>query len=98
MKKGFLFIFLIFVVSFLLPLSCAYSYYDAVSEADFLTNVAKYEAVDMGNLSVDKQNLMGMILDPFSSLLFFRGNSLEPFSDFSHSTPAIRQTSSFLRC
>ncbi len=98
MKRGPIFILLIFAVSFLLPLSFTYSSYNVIAEADSLTNGLKYEAVDIENLSVDKQNLMGMIPNPFSFLLFLRENFFEPFSDFSLSLPAIHQTSSLLRC
>ncbi len=97
MKRGSLFIFFIFVVSFLLPLSCAYSSYDVIAEADFLAHGVKFEAVDAENLLLDKQNVMGMNADPFAPLLFLRDNFFEPFSDFSLSIPAILPPS-LLRC
>ncbi len=98
MKKGPLFILLIFAVSVLMPLACAYSSYDVITEADFFTNGVKFEAVDIENLLADKQNLMGIIPNPFYLLLFIRDNFFEPFSLFSPSIPAIHQTSSLLRC
>ncbi len=98
MKRNFLFSLLIFAVSFLLPLSGAYSCYNVIMEADFLTTGVKFEAVDKDNLLLDKQNLMGMIPTPFSSLLFLRDNFFDPFSDSSLSIPAPHQTSSLLRC
>jgi hypothetical protein len=98
MKKGSLFSLLIFGASFLLPLSLAYSCYDAIAEADFLTNGIKYEAVDKEHLLLDKQNFMGLIPTPFSSLLFIRDNFFDPFSDSSASIPTPHQTSSLLRC
>jgi hypothetical protein len=98
MKKGPLFILLIFAVSFLLLSACAYSSYDVIVEADFFTNGVKYEAVDIENLFFDKQNLVGMIPNPFAPLEFFRDNFFDAFSHFSRSIPAIHQTSSLLRC
>lgn len=98
MKRGPFFILLIFAVSFLLPLSCAYSCYNVIVEADFLANGVKYEAGDIENLLIDKQNLTGLISNPFSPLLFLKDNSFEPFSEFSLSIFIIHQTSSLLRC
>ncbi len=97
MKKGSFFTFLIFVLFFLLPLSCAYSSFDVLAEADFLTNGVKYEAVDTENLFLNKENCMGAIPNPFSPLLFSKDNLFEKFSQFSLSIPVI-QTSSLLRC
>ncbi len=98
MKRGPFSILLIFALTFLLPLSCAYSCYDVIAEADFLTDGSKYEALDAENLLVDRQNLMGMIPNPLSSLLSLGDNLFEPFSHFSPPIPAINQTSSLLRC
>jgi hypothetical protein len=96
MKKGPFFLLLIFAVSFLLPLSCAYSFYDVIVEADFLTNGVKYETGDIENLSVDKQNLTGVI--PFPCRTFFEDNFFELLLGFSIPTPLIHPTSSVLRC
>ena len=98
MKRVRLFALLIFVISFLLPLSCAYSCYDVIVEADFLTNGVKYEAGDITNLFLDKQNLTGMIPHPFSLFLFLAENFFDPFSGFSLPAPLIPETSSVLRC
>jgi hypothetical protein len=98
MKRDFLFRLLIFVVSFLLPLSGAYSCYDVIVEADFLTTGVKFEAADRDNLLLNKQNLMGMIPTPSSSLLILGDNFFEPFPDSSPSIPAPHQISSLLRC
>ncbi len=98
MKRNSLFIFLILSVSLLLPLACAYSCYNLIMEADFLRNGVKYEAVDVENLLLDKQNLLGMISSPFSVLLFLKDGFFAPFLDFFLSIPATYQTSSILRC
>jgi hypothetical protein len=96
MKKDRLFILLIFMISFLLPLSCAFSCYDVIVEADFLRNGVKYEAVDIENLFLDKQNLTGVI--PFPCCLFFEDKFFELLLGFSIPTPLIHPTSSVLRC
>jgi len=98
MKRVRLFVLVIFVISFLLPLSCAYSCYDVIVEADFLTNGAKYEAVDIANLFLDKQNLTGMIPHPFSLFLFLADNFFELFSGCPLPPPLAHGTSSVLRC
>ncbi len=97
MKRGLFFTFLVFVLSFLLPLSCTYSSFDVLAEADFLTNGVKYEAVDTENLFLGKENFMGVIFNPFSPLLFSKDNLFEKFSQFFLSIPVI-QTSALLRC
>jgi hypothetical protein len=47
--------FLILSLSFLFPLTSAYSNYNTLIEADFLTQGKKFEAGDLDNLWVDKQ-------------------------------------------
>jgi hypothetical protein len=96
MKRGPSFILLIFAASFLLPLSCAYSCYNLIVEVDFLTNGVKYEAGDIENLSVDKQNLTGVV--PFPCGLFLEENFFELLLGFSIPTPLMHPTSSVLRC
>ncbi len=98
MKKGRLLTLLIFIFSFLLLSSCAYSSYNVIVEADFLANGIKYEAVDIENLFLDKQNFTGVIPNPFCLFLVLADNFFEPFSGFSILPPLIDQTSSLLRC
>jgi hypothetical protein len=98
MKRNFLSIFLSAALFFLLPLSSAYSSYNIIAEADFFGKGVKFEAVDIENLLLDKQNLFGMIFHPFSPVLFLQNNFLEPFFDFSLSTPATYPTFPILRC
>ncbi len=76
----------------------AYSYYNVIVEADFLSHGAKFGSVDRDNLLLDKQSFMGIMPIPFSSLLFLGDNFFEPFSDSSLSIAAPHQASSLLRC
>jgi hypothetical protein len=46
--------FLILSLSFVFPLTSAYSNYNTLIEADFLTQGKKFEAGDLDNLWVDK--------------------------------------------
>ncbi len=85
-------------VSFLFPLSCAYSSYDVILEADFLTDGLKYEALDKENLFFDKQNLVGIIFDGFLPFLFLRDNFSGSFLNLSLITSGSLQSSSPLRC
>ncbi len=98
MKRGPNYILLSFAVSFLLPLSCAYSCYDIISEADFLTRGIKFEAGDTEDLLADKQSVTALIPTPLYSLHFLRENFFEPFSEFSLPIFTIHQTPSALRC
>ncbi len=97
MKKGYLFIFLIFAFSFLLPLSCAYSSYAVIAEADFLTHGVKFEAVDTENLFVDKQNFATLSV-ALSPALLPNDNLLESCPRLFLSIPTICQASPLLRC
>lgn len=98
MKKGSFFIVVLFAVSFLVPLSGAYSSYDVIAEADFPTDRVKYEALDKENLSIDKQNLAGIILNCFSPFPFLRNNFGEPFLNLSLTPSGVLQVSLILRC
>ena len=74
MKRERLFFPIAVVISFLLPLSCAYDCYDDLREVDFLTRGTKYEAADIDNLLVDKHSLTGVNPPPVSTLFYFPGN------------------------
>ena len=98
MKRDHFFILLIFVISFLLPLSRVYSFYDCIVEADFLTPDQKFEAADVEDLFIDKQNLSGVTHQPFLSSLFLEFNFLASFLFFSLPSPLMHPTSVVLRC
>jgi len=59
--------FLIISLSFILPLAFAYSNYNDLVETDFFTRGAKFEAVDLNNLWIDKQTDLDFM--PGESLL-----------------------------
>ena len=59
--------FLIISLSFILPLAFAYSNYNDLVETDFFTRGAKFEAVDLNNLWMDKQTDLDFM--PGESLL-----------------------------
>jgi hypothetical protein len=98
MKKDRLSILLIFAISFLLPLSCAYSCFNVIVEADFLTRGVKYEGVDIENLLLDRKSLAGVVPNPFFLSLLPVDNFFEPLSAFSLPIPLVYLTSSILRC
>jgi hypothetical protein len=98
MKRDRLFLSIIFAISFLFPLSCAYAYYNNIVEADFLTRGTKYEAADIDNLVVDKHNLTGVTPPMVSTLLFVEDNIGGPHFYFPLSTPLNHLASSVLRC
>jgi len=98
MKRDRLSFAIILGISFLLPLSCAYDYYDDIMEADFLTFGTKYEAADIDNLLVDKHNFAGLNPPPVSTLLYFAGNFWSLYGFFPLATPLNQPSSSVLRC
>ncbi len=97
MKRRAFFIVVLFGISLLLPLACAYTSYNIIVEADFLTNGVKFEAIDTENLLLDKQNF-GVLSDalPFSFLL--SNNFIEPWACFCLLLPASHPTPPILRC
>jgi hypothetical protein len=98
MKRDHFFILLIFVISFLLPLSRAYSFYDCIVEADFLTPDQKYEAADIEDFFIDKQNLSGVTHQPFLSSFFLEYKFLASLLFFSLPASLMHPTSPVLRC
>jgi hypothetical protein len=90
-------IILIFVLSLLLPFSCAYDCYNGLVEADFLTLGQKYEAPDIDNLLIDKKNLTGDIPQPLFSFVFLEGNFCLNFSLLALLNPVV-PLAYILRC
>ncbi len=97
-KKGFL-AFCILCVSFIFPVSCGYSYYYTVMEADSAASGIKYEGRDEVdplffhketpvNVPVESFPVFSLIKDPFSEVSF----------DFSFPTSLSQSDSSVLRC
>ncbi len=97
MKKGSLFTLVLLAISFLLPLTCAYSSYDILVEADFLSHGVTYEDMDKETLLLDKQNVLGIVLHPFSSVTSLKNNIVSPFFYLPLSGPRKPQVSA-LRC
>ena len=98
MKRERFFSLIILAVSFLFPFSCAYTQYNDILEADFLTVGTKYEATDLENLVVDKYNLTGVTPPLLSAFLFITVNSLGAYMPFPLSAPPNHLASSVLRC
>ncbi len=87
MKKNRAFsILLIFGISLLLTLSCAYAGYDDLREADFLATGAKYENQDLDDFFLEKlyppsaatKSPAGSLLFAEPSLIFASAFSLYP--------------------
>jgi hypothetical protein len=99
MKKNHPFsIAVIFGISLLLTLSCAYAYYDDLLEADFLSPGAKYESQDCDNFFLEKQNPASMAAKPLTVFLLWAGNFSAFCLVFSLPPDVIDPTPSILRC
>jgi hypothetical protein len=98
MKKNYLKILLACFMAIMMPFSFAYAYYDDLIEADFLTHGTKYEAGDMQNLFVEKQNFVGLTSDPSSTLLYVNDDFHVILSLLSPANLLLNPASSILRC
>jgi hypothetical protein len=99
MKKDHSFsIVVIFGISLLLTLSCAYAYYDDLLEADFLSTGAKYESQDCDNFFLEKQNLASTAAKPLTAFLLWVGNFSASCLVFSLPLDVTDPISSILRC
>ena len=98
MKKNYLFIYLTLMIIFIFPLSCAYSFFNTLTEADFLTRGVKYEATDTEDLFIDKQNMVGVIPSPFSVSIFMETELFGSQLDVSVPLSLQDLTYSILRC
>ena len=91
-------ILLIFGISLLLALSCAYACYDDLLEADFLSTGSKYESQDADGFLLERQNPASVAAKPLTSFLLWAGNSLILGSVFSLPPGMTYPTLSALRC
>jgi len=91
-------ILLIFGISQLLTLSCAYACYDDFLEADFLSTDSKYESQDADGFLLEKQNPASVAAKPLTSFLLLAGNSLILGSVSSLPPGMTDPTLSALRC
>ena len=89
---------LIFGISLLLTISCAYAYYDDLLEADFLSPGAKYESHDLDNFFLEKQNPANVAAKPSAVFLLWAENSLPLCSVFSLPPGVTDPTLPLLRC
>ncbi len=90
--------FLIVNLSFIFLLAFAYSNYNDLVEADFLTRGAKFEAADLNDLWVDKQ--INLDFPPTESLIIASPTiSLHRLLiSVSYQVPSIDSFFSVLRC
>jgi hypothetical protein len=99
MKKDHAFsVAVIFGISLLLTLSCAYAYYDDLLEADFLSTGAKYESQDCDDFFLEKQTPASTAAKPLTLFLLWVGNFLGSCSVFSLPLDVTDPTISILRC
>ena len=99
MKKDHAFsIVVIFGISLLLTLSCAYAYYDDLLEADFLSTGAKYESQDCDDFSLERQTPASAASKPSIGSLLWAGILSAFCLVFSLSPDVTDPTPSILRC
>lgn len=97
MKKDHAFsVAVIFGISLLLTLSCAYAYYDDLLEADFLSTGAKYESQECDDFFLEKQTPASTAARPLT--LLGVGNFFASCSAFSLPVDVTDPTISILRC
>lgn len=97
-KKGFL-VFCVLSISIIFPVSCGYSYYYTVMEADSPASGIKYEGRDeVDPLFFHKETPVDLPVESFPVFSFIEN----PFSEFSFDfflPTSLRQSgSSVLRC
>ena len=97
MRKKRFQVLLALLIAFALPLSCAYSYYNAMVEADFLYRGLKFESADLEDLFVDKQQAVDFA-SLFATATFLEASLSETIFVPSPITPVFDQASSILRC
>jgi hypothetical protein len=98
MKRNYLFVSLTLLIIFIFPLSCAYSLFNTLTEADFLTTGVKYEAADTEDLFIDKQNIVGVMPSPFFVCMFMETELFASPLDISLPTSLQGLSYSILRC
>jgi hypothetical protein len=72
-------IILCLTLSFIFPLSYAYSCYDIISEADFNFKGQKFEAGDVDDLFIEKQKVLDFAPIASSRILTSELNAFEKF-------------------
>jgi hypothetical protein len=91
-------VFLVMAISFLFFFSSAYSYYNTLIEADFLTVGVKFEAADIDDLLVDKQIHVDFATGLFSTIGSLGADLLLKPTPSSFQVPGLDPLLSVLRC
>ncbi len=98
MRQKILAVLLVTAVSFFFLSSSAYSNYNILIEADFLTHGLKFEAADDDDLLVDKQIHVDFALGLFSTVGCLGTDPFEKPSPSSFEVPGMDPPFSILRC
>ena len=98
MRQKIFAVLLVTAVSFFFLSSSAYSNYNSLIEADFLTRGLKFEAADNDDLLVDKQIHVDFALGLFSTVGPLGADLFEKLTPSSFQVPGIDSTFSILRC
>jgi len=91
-------VLLVTAVSFFFVYSSAYSNYNSLIEADFLTCGLKFEAADNDDLLVDKQIHLDFALGLFSTVGPMEADLLEKLAPSLFRVPGMDPPPSILRC
>ena len=91
-------VLLVAAVSFFFLFSSAYSNYNSLIEADFLTLGLKFEAADIDDLLVDKQIHVDFALGLFSTVGPMGADLLQKLAPSSFQVPGMDPPLSILRC
>jgi hypothetical protein len=98
MKQKIITVLLVMVISTSFLFSSAYSYYNSLAEADFLTRGLKFEAADIDDLLVDKQIHVDFSLGLFSTVGSLGADLLENPTASSFEVLGMDLLLSILRC
>ncbi|MGD0623770.1 MAG: hypothetical protein ABSB32_03520 [Thermodesulfobacteriota bacterium] len=98
MRQKIILVLLVMVISFFFLFSSAYSYYNSLIEADFLTCGLKFETADTDDLLVDKQIIVDFALGLISTVGSLGADLFERPTPSSFQVPGIDPSLSILRC
>jgi hypothetical protein len=98
MRQKIFAVLLVTAVSFFFLSSSAYSNFNSLIEADFLTRGLKFEAADNDDLLVDKQTHVDFALGLFSIVGCLGAGLFEKPSPSSFEVPGMDLPFSILRC
>lgn len=98
MRQKIFAVLLVTAVSFFFLFSSAYSNYNSLVEADFLTCGLKFEAADNDDLLVDKQIHVDFALGLFSTVGSLGADLFKKPAPSSFQLPGFDPSLSILRC